>query len=400
MERMNEGYCLVLSGGGAKGVYHIGVWRALQELGITVSGFVGTSIGAIMAAFLAQGAEKELESLGKTITLDSILALPPEFLEGLVENRGLDTAPLRALLEQQIDEVALRARGVDLGIVTINLSRRKAEELFLEDLPVGSLVDFLMASSAFPGFSTPVIEGKRYLDGGLHDNIPHAVARRRGYTKIIVSDISGFGLKRSPDLDGTLTVVIKNSIKMGSVLDLRREFLDEFTELGYLDTLRAFGVLQGRDYAVEPDPEAEADFRQVPGQVTALRTALPDDRKLDRLVWLQGLECAATVFDIKRVRRSSYHELQAEVRHRKAQEEITVAELLGTEATGGGTLLARLREAVSQKALTRSVYITYRLLDSLLPARADRLVLAALASMKPELPAALWALQYLESRLP
>jgi predicted acylesterase/phospholipase RssA len=46
-------YCLVLGGGGAKGVYHIGVWRALKELEVPVEAFVGNSIGAIMGAFMA-----------------------------------------------------------------------------------------------------------------------------------------------------------------------------------------------------------------------------------------------------------------------------------------------------------------------------------------------------------
>ena len=41
MDHLDSGYCLVLSGGGAKGVYHIGVWRALKELGIGVDAFVG-----------------------------------------------------------------------------------------------------------------------------------------------------------------------------------------------------------------------------------------------------------------------------------------------------------------------------------------------------------------------
>jgi len=48
-------YCLVLSGGGSKGVYHIGGRRALRDLGVSVHAYVGNSIGSIIAAFLAQG---------------------------------------------------------------------------------------------------------------------------------------------------------------------------------------------------------------------------------------------------------------------------------------------------------------------------------------------------------
>ncbi|MEI8093465.1 MAG: patatin-like phospholipase family protein [Spirochaetales bacterium] len=396
MERLQDGYCLVLSGGGAKGVYHIGVWRALKELGIGVQAFVGTSIGAIMAALLAQGSDAELETIGKTITLDAILALPPELLGGLVEHRGLDTAPLRALLEQHIQEPALRRSGVDLGIVTVNLSSLKAEELFLDSIPEGSLIDYLMASSAFPGFSTPVIEGKRYVDGGLHDNIPHAVARKRGYTKVIVSDISGFGFKKAPDVEGSVTVFIKSSIKMGSVLDFRREFLDDFTLLGYLDTLRTFGVLHGRDYAVEPNPEAEVAFAREPTRIATAREVLPDERKLDRLVWLQLLECSALVFGVPRVRRTTYEELARAVVDRRTAEDAQVAELAQVEGSGRLSLLNTLREAVSKKSLNWSPYVTWKLLEHLVPAQADRLVLRTLSALQPELPAALQALQTLD----
>ena len=47
---MSESYVLVLSGGGAKGVYHVGVWKALREMGVEVEAFVGSSVGAVTAA--------------------------------------------------------------------------------------------------------------------------------------------------------------------------------------------------------------------------------------------------------------------------------------------------------------------------------------------------------------
>ena len=62
-----EAYALVLSGGGAKGIYHIGAWKALIELEISIEAVFGNSVGAIVAGFIAQGdyliAEKALENL-------------------------------------------------------------------------------------------------------------------------------------------------------------------------------------------------------------------------------------------------------------------------------------------------------------------------------------------------
>ena len=79
MDDLKSGYCLVLSGGGAKGVYHLGVWNALRELGIEVEAFIGTSIGAVIAGLLAQGGTDSLDGLGDSITVDSIIALPETF---------------------------------------------------------------------------------------------------------------------------------------------------------------------------------------------------------------------------------------------------------------------------------------------------------------------------------
>ena len=270
MEGLDSGYCLVLSGGGAKGVYHIGVWRALKELGIKVDAFVGASIGAIIAGLLAQGADDALAEIGRTITVDSILALPEEFTEegeikldrdslsaakdffrSIMKDKGLDTSPLRGLLAANIDEAALRRSGRDLGVVTVNLSDLEPREVFLDEMEEGSLVDYLMASAAFPGFEQPVIDGKKYVDGGLHDNIPYAMARKRGYRRVIVSDISGAGRNRKPDIEGSLTVYIRNSVGMGGTLDFNRRFLDDFNLLGYLDTMRSFGRLSGYSYFIE-----------------------------------------------------------------------------------------------------------------------------------------------------
>ena len=229
-----EAFCLVLGGGGAKGVYHIGVWRALKKLGIHVDCFIGTSIGAVIAAFLAQGSDEILEQIGHIISLDNILDLPedfikngelkfnlqslrslPDFFISVINNRGLDTKPFRQLIESNLDEKALRNSGKDFGVVTINVSDLKHQEVFIEDMEQGSVVDYLLASSAFPGFKNPKIEGKSFIDGGIYDNIPYAMARKRGYRRIIVSDLSGMGRTRKPDIAGCITVYIKNSIDMG-----------------------------------------------------------------------------------------------------------------------------------------------------------------------------------------
>lgn len=360
-------YCLVLGGGGAKGVYHIGAWRALRELGVPVNAYVGNSIGAIIAAFLAQGLEKELEEIGATIKLETIVDVGPE-AEGLPDGSemvsrfrkvsrslarkgGLDTTPLRATLVKHIDEKAVRARAFDLGVTTVNVTDMSPEEIFLDAMPPGSLVDYLMASSAVPGFMLPKIQGKTYVDGGVYDNVPYEMARRRGYRRIIVVDVSGAGINIKPDVEGSETVYIKSSIQMGGMLDFDRSFLDRFTLLGYLDTLRVFGRLYGYSFFLRPDPEAEARFR---GEAARLGTPLaaeasrpskgffPDRMRLDGRLLLKCLECAAQSLHVERIREYSYAELAAEVARKKAEEEARAARAIGSGEARGAARLERL----------------------------------------------------------
>lgn len=399
-----EGYCLVLSGGGAKGVYHIGVWRALRELGIQVDAFVGASIGAIIAGFLAQGSDEALEEIGRSITIDSILDLPDELTENgevkldldslssvrelfrkAMDNKGLDTSPLRQTIASNLDEGRIRRGGKDLGIVTVNISDLEPREVFIEDMEEGKLTDYLMASAAFPGFEQPRIGGKKYVDGGIYDNIPYAMARKRGYRRIIVSDISGSGRNRKPQVEGSMTVYIKNSVEMGGVLDFNREFLDSFNLLGYLDTMRVFGRLVGYSYFIEPDPKAEEAFSTLPSP--AFVPELPDRMSHDRRRFLVFLECAASALEVERVKAYTYAGLEAAVKEKWEAVEAKVA----AASAGGGSVLRNiapmLREAIADRRFDECPYYYYRLLGEVFPGAAGALLEKALVGFYPELPA-------------
>jgi NTE family protein len=403
-----ESWCLVLSGGGAKGVYHIGVWRALRELGIEVRGFVGASIGAIIAGLLAQGDDRALEEIGRTIGVDSILALPDELTENgevkldlpslsavrelfrsLMDKKGLDTSPLRRILAERLDEAAIRASGKDLGIVTVNVSDLEPREVFLEDMEEGKLVDYLMASAAFPGFEQPVIAGKKYVDGGIHDNIPYAMARKRGWRRVIISDISGMGRNRKPEIEGSVTAYIKNSIDMGGILDFDRRFLDDFTLLGWLDTMRTFGRLKGYQYFLRPDPAAEAAFARDAAAYRGPKVPVPERMRYDRNLLLVHLECAAASLEVPRIKAYSYDDLRSAVLARKAEDDGRVASMAGAKGGGRPKLAAMLREAVANRSFDGSPYFYWRLIEEALPGTAGDVLQKALVGFYPELPAAL-----------
>lgn len=399
-------YCLVLGGGGAKGVYQIGAWRALQELRIPVNAFIGNSIGAIVAAFLAQGEYKELQRIGESVGLDSILNVPPgltmaksphaalpaaaALFRDFLDRGGLDTGPLRKLLESRIDEDRLRSSGVDLGVVTVNISDLKSREVFIENMERGHLVDYLMASSAFPGFESPKIEGKKYVDGGLHDNVPYAMARKRGYRRIIVVDISGMGLNRRPDIEGSETVYIRNSVDMGGTLNFDRSFLDSFSQLGYLDTLRTFGRLEGYSYFLEGDDAAERRYREHRGARAPAAELFPEPMRHDRRLLLKSLECAATVLALPRIRRYTYEGLAVAVEEKRVETKRRAEAALATSGPNAGALKvsALVKDALKAKKLDESPYFYHLLIEGAVSGRSRRVLESALGAFVPALAAA------------
>ena len=199
---------LVLSGGGTKGAYEIGVWKALQELKIPLRGISGTSIGALNAAMFLCMDLKKIEEIYRNIRLTDVLAVTgnidpskdvfdPSNMRVIAKEffarRGLDNAPLRNMLKTHLDIEKIYSSPLDLGIVTFNVKTREAFELFKEDIEKDKLIEYLLASANFPIYKTQNVDGKRFLDGGLYDNMPFNPLIERGYTHLIVADINGIG---------------------------------------------------------------------------------------------------------------------------------------------------------------------------------------------------------------
>ena len=259
---------LALGGGGARGAYEIGVWRALREMGEDRFDIItGTSVGALNGAAIAQGDyEKAVRfwddvSTEKILRFDtkegtelseSTLAVMKTFTREAIRNRGADTSPLREMLSACIEEEKVRASGVDFGLVTVSLPAGKPHCLFLSEVPQGRLLDFLMASSAFfPAMQAQVIDGTAYVDGGYYDNVPAAMAAARGAVDILAVDLKAPGLHRAVSGKNVRVKTITSAWDLGPVLVFRHEYVQRNVTLGYLDTLRAFGRCEGVLYAFQ-----------------------------------------------------------------------------------------------------------------------------------------------------
>lgn len=262
---------LALEGGGAKGAYHMGVAKAYREAGQTFDAIAGTSIGALNGAFIAQGDFEIGYQVWERLDARSIFDISDEEYrllmrrkldtaalrrlaartKRIIADRGMDTRKMRRLIESFIDESRLRAAAVDFGLVTVSLSDRTPLELYKEDIPQGRILDYLMASAAFPGFQTTFIDDKAFIDGGLYDNCPINMLAGKGYTSIVAVRTFGLGVTRKIRYPGLTITTISPSEPLGGMMSFNPESIRRSMNMGYYDALRQLRGLQGRTYCID-----------------------------------------------------------------------------------------------------------------------------------------------------
>ena len=167
----SSGITLVLGGGGARGLAHAGVLRALEEHGIPVKAVVGTSIGAEIGAFYCAGLGLEkLEAMARELDWMTTVKLfwPSLNGGGLTSGRNIT-----AYLRERLGEATFADCRPPLRAIATDM--RSGHEVILAE---GALVDAVRASIALPGIIPPHRIGDRLLgDGGLVNPLPVDVAR-------------------------------------------------------------------------------------------------------------------------------------------------------------------------------------------------------------------------------
>ena len=279
----NTAKALVLAGGGARGSYQVGVWRALTELGWRPQIITGTSVGSLNGAMFALDLYETARDMWLTIRRQDVMELPEEhadlselhaFLRDAVRAGGMDVTPLEEIVERVLDEDKLRASPIRFGLVTVEQKGLKARELPLEEIPQGKVKDYLLASAAcFPALRARQIDGVKFLDGGYSDNMPTGLAKTMGADELVCVDLEGVGITR-PNRTGLPTTLIKSYWELGDILHFDPDTARRNIELGYYDTLRAFGRLRGCAYAVASDPESSGDAARFRAKFDALQRAV------------------------------------------------------------------------------------------------------------------------------
>jgi NTE family protein len=161
---------LVLSGGGARGVAHIGVLKALDELGVVIDCISGTSAGALVGALYAQGHKPdEIVRLIKHVGLFNSVR-PAWARTGLLNMDGM-----KEFLQKNIPVNNFTDLKIPLTVAATDI--RKGQIKYFSE---GELIPAIVASCSIPGLFNPIsFNGNLYVDGGLADNLPVKPIRKQ-----------------------------------------------------------------------------------------------------------------------------------------------------------------------------------------------------------------------------
>jgi NTE family protein len=250
---------LVLSGGGARGLAHLGVMRALHENGIAVDVVGGASVGAIVGAMLAL--EWNVQQ-ATSAYVDEFLKWP-HFSDFALSRQSLFSGrKARRLIDSWLGETTIEETPIQYYCVSTNLSNG-TETVHRK----GRLATYVRASFAVPGIFPPVLEnGVVHVDGSVLNNLPTDPMRKLGVSRVIAVDLGcETAQSAQPDVPGLLEllwrvgsiggaasqraahlqcdIVVTPDVRAVKFLDWRA--YDQAIEAGYVATIKQLPSIQG-----------------------------------------------------------------------------------------------------------------------------------------------------------
>ena len=268
---------LVLAGGGGKGSYQIGVWKYLNEIGLTdkIEVISGTSVGGLNAALMAQGDYANAEKIWMTKIEDSIVSsdefkIPDNNTDGFFDREKLKSimkndVDLKAVANCKKKIYATCIEAADPISALADLEETTRTTFLLNKKDSSSIINILMATSAIPGiFPSVYYNGKYFIDGGTpcsaSDNIPVTPLYEENCTDAIVICLSRnaeevkeanypkdkYGYPKGHKKINQITII--PSMDLGDIFSGTLNFTPESVmnniELGYNDAKRLSKSLQ------------------------------------------------------------------------------------------------------------------------------------------------------------
>ena len=279
----NKGIGLVLSGGGGKGAYQVGVLKVLQEQGLLddVTAIAGASIGAVNAMLFAMGDIKIMYDAWKEIDMDTVFDID---LNMIAERRlYFSRNEMLAMLERFIDIEKIKAdkRDIYFSISKVNEVQEavSVEYRKLSDYDVETIKKLLLASTALPVMYEPVgIDGNQYRDGGMLDNEPIQPLYDAGIRQFIVIGLKAGKVLNTDKWPDAQFITIYPSHDLGDLIEGTLNFSDRAKEfrqmLGEKDALRALKTkFHPDDIYIRMEPVlAQNDYNDIMMQLRVNQT--------------------------------------------------------------------------------------------------------------------------------
>ncbi len=268
---------LALAGGGARGAYQIGGWKALREYGYDTlfDAFAGASVGSLNAMLFAMEDYEKAEKLWMSLDKNTLFNFEENVFKRLMQekfkffNKGMfKTEKLEKMIEEAMDfsllenkEVYIAATKVgseDGGIFDLihtNIehflkSNSQIEYKNIQKMNKNNIKAALLASCAIPVVFHPVtFDGQTYYDGGLLNNIPYQPLIDAGCEKILAIDLYKFSFSRMKSEEGIDIETVHPKKSLRGVLDFRNKFVHRRFELGY-DDMKKF-IEEHKDFFEE-----------------------------------------------------------------------------------------------------------------------------------------------------
>ncbi len=254
---------IALAGGGARGAYQIGAWKALREAGIDslIDVYSGASVGSLNAVLFAMGDYELAKTTWMSLDKDSLFNIEKHIYKRIFKeklnflNKGVfSTKKLEKMLWEVVDFDAVRTKEVYIATTRIgddnssffDLVRANYRHYFTDEQTIyyNNLGDYdderivktLLASCAIPIVFRPIhIRGETFYDGGVLDNTPYQPLIDAGCDTIIVIDLFTFSPMRMKKIPEVTVHTLYPKKGLRGILDFSHKQIERRFELGYHD---------------------------------------------------------------------------------------------------------------------------------------------------------------------
>lgn len=299
---------LVLSGGAALGIAHVGVVRELERAGIPIDMVLGTSMGALVGGLYASGYSPDaMQELIEGLDFGSLFGDPRDtpvsrdlfskhrrfpfrvgfegrgasFGKGLVRGQGIlalfTSLTAHMLPQRNFDDFPVPYRAVAADIVT-------GEKVVLSS---GSIAEAMRASMSIPGLFAPYeSEGRSLVDGGILDNMPVELARSMGADIVIAVECRTRAVSEASQLSSSLAVLNQTlALSIESNMRPSRDSADllirpDLSGYGRADFVKARELIERGEAGAR---EAGDKIRALAGRIAASRPPIAPEKQANRL---------------------------------------------------------------------------------------------------------------------